>query len=708
MNILEKIKTNIERKQTKRILEKIDSVHDDETKRIIIDREIKNPYGKLEALKKIENEDVKIGIIRTLPEDYMIKAIDLVTHNSKAKILLNIKGRDNIRLALNKIPLEIVQENRKKGLLANFAKENLESFIEYETGIIGEENKRIQDRIAKLQEKNDEVFNTVQFDILNDRYISTLGIDTIELLVPYQYEQRRVLNLDEKQYNVFVKCINNSIDTDNKRVDPILVDNLLQNIQEESFQEVIDSLNSDENIDYDQVTKCLMSGRNYFNINNTQDLEQIDEIRRNVCDLIIEKGFAIEEEYPNIFPQSSGIMKFAILQKLYGQDTNSAEKIVHRYGQDIDNIEITEDNIDEIYYVKSLKAILEENNADVLKKLYNTDITLDKESINPLVMERRLKSAYSNEYNKTLLKVEDCERIEIEDCEGYDIFNAGTDFSMIITSIAPYAGEVKGNELKHDWADDWNRNSTKSQAFSASYIRNDMIATAEVRHFCYGFDSISEDSLLLSSPGDLASQSSTLVPYTPYESYINFCTPDSQINNTPDYRLGYNEMLLNRVQDGERKQPSYIVVYKENGLIENLEVAKEASKDFEPQLPIVVIDKDECAKSERNKLGNMIEEYKATENMELLQQIRQKVKNNQFWNNEFIKKGSELEINLQELDTLQTVQKSKEEGIIKEEEYEECYKNVNVQDRQKSVSIIRSIYNEIENIKEQGVELVDE
>ena len=50
-------------------------------------------------------------------------------------------------------------------------------------------------------------------------------------------------------------------------------------------------------------------------------------------------------------------------------------------------------------------------------------------------------------------------------------------------------------------------------------------------------------------------------------------------------------MDFRRIQGGEKKQPSYIVVFKQNGIIDKLENAKKASKDW-GGLPIVVIDRD--------------------------------------------------------------------------------------------------------------------
>ena len=48
-----------------------------------------------------------------------------------------------------------------------------------------------------------------------------------------------------------------------------------------------------------------------------------------------------------------------------------------------------------------------------------------------------------------------------------------------------------------------------------------------------------------------------------------YYSPENQINN----KQRYNEMDFRRVQDGEKKQPDYILLFRENGEIANMEEA---------------------------------------------------------------------------------------------------------------------------------------
>ena len=200
---------------------------------------------------------------------------------------------------------------------------------------------------------------------------------------------------------------------------------------------------------------------------------------------------------------------------------------------------------------------------------------------------------------------------------GENMYSAGTDFKMIITSIGAFSREKRQSNYKNDW----NRPRISTQHLCTSYIRQDMMGTAPIHDICYGFDCMREDSLVLSGPSDIYSSKGSMVSTCRHgEEYL---VPDEQITHT--YR--YNEMCFRRIQGVEKKQPSYIVVFKQNGIIGNLENAEKASKDW-GGLPIVVIDRDECLESERNKVKQMQAEYREFPSPELARAIYYKIRNN--------------------------------------------------------------------------------
>ena len=90
----------------------------------------------------------------------------------------------------------------------------------------------------------------------------------------------------------------------------------------------------------------------------------------------------------------------------------------------------------------------------------------------------------------------------------------------------------------------------------------------------------------------------------------------------------YNELDFSRQQNGEKKQPDYILVFKKDGQILNLDEAKKAQLDWDGKLPIVVVDVDKCLETEKAKVEKLKRQYEETPTEQLAKQIRQKVRNN--------------------------------------------------------------------------------
>ena len=86
-------------------------------------------------------------------------------------------------------------------------------------------------------------------------------------------------------------------------------------------------------------------------------------------------------------------------------------------------------------------------------------------------------------------------------------------------------------------------------------------------------------------------------------------------------------MDFKRIQDGVKKSPDYILVFKRDGVIDNIEEAKKASSDWD-NLPIVVIDVNKVLDSEKEKLVNLINEFYTNPTKEQYEKIKIKITNN--------------------------------------------------------------------------------
>ena len=214
---------------------------------------------------------------------------------------------------------------------------------------------------------------------------------------------------------------------------------------------------------------------------------------------------------------------------------------------------------------------------------------------------------------------------------------------------------------------------------------------------------MSEDSLILSGAADLTSSwGDNLVPKASRnESYY---TPDTQINKT----VRHNEIDYLRIQNGQRKQPDYIIVFREDGKMPNMNEAKRAQNQW-GEIPIVIVDKDKCLESERQKVEEIKQRYKSGEK-DLAGEIYQKVRNNRVTRGNFCseidleKFREEAETQKKQTEEVQT-RKIKEQSQINEEkkeeqvgieELEENYEKVTAQERKSEMSRIRRTYARIQ------------
>lgn len=641
------------------MVEIISSFESDELKleTIVVYKDVFHDYKKMKIISSFESDELKLEVIDLYKDDLSedslreviksvnsdklkLEAIDLykgkLDEYSKTKIIKTFESDELILKVLRNIYLESNSiRNIKEHLFlvkgVEYIKDNLYLFIEKELGLDNNDINDIEfikDKLNAMEIRNSEVLKTVYFKFLNEKYINTLGQDKIDIIACYPLTQEKLLNLNEKEYNLLVKIVD-YYDGDNKWQETL--NEVLTNIESRTYKELIDNL-SDNDIEENKhdIMDVIFKGINYFNVKNIDDIKNIDNLKDEVYELI--KNNESLEKYPLIEElnvEKLYLKKFLIFQKVYGHDIITAEKLLGKYFDEIDLIR-NEDTNNIVDYMYALNKILNTNDEELLDKMIN-DSELGRITINVKEIENDLKIQYTKSYNQELTQVDSLEKIEFENFEDYDVRYTGTDFNIMITSVLAYSANVSDNFYV-----DWNRNTLDSQGFCCSYIRNDMLGTAPIPNFCYGFNSMSEDSLLVSGPKDIFSLSNNLNTYT-LNNFEKYYLPESQINNT----INFNEMVYQRFQNDERKQPDYIMVFLENGKINDkvqskIKKAVNEYRETGIELPIVLIDKDECERSERAKIDSMIDEYRNRNDEELLLKIKQKIRNNAQGNLSFL------------------------------------------------------------------------
>ncbi len=493
---------------------------------------------------------------------------------------------------------------------------------------IREQHKDVEHKLSmlnQLQARNSKIIDTVNLRMLDGKYTSLFSVEQLQMITCYPEEQRKVIDLTEEQYNIMMQALRNVKDIQQWRYE---FNEVISNIN--SFDDLIKDISELENgenanIDYYKVLMVLHQ-KNHFNVKCYQDVEELDKIKADLYE-----NFKNKYEGQQGRSQELSSIKFLVLEHLYNINIDAAKRIIQAYGKDIFELSDNSENAKLKDIVMQMQSILGAQEESELKALLQTDQYV-KVDIDNIKLELRLKNAYAQEYNDKLTKVSDMQIIPEEEKEtiglsGCDVYDAGVDFNLMITSIAPY----NSNNPK-DFYQDWNRKELQSQGFCCSYIRNDMLGHASVPHLCYGFSNMEKDSLILSSIDDMGSNTSNgMVEETGY-SNVRFYTPNNQIDRVYDESFyNFNEMVYNRIQNGAKKQPDYIVAFKRDGTIKNIEKIKMAVEQYRArgiEIPVVIVDESKCIECEKSKIKEMIKSFEANPNPKLFTQIQQKVKNN--------------------------------------------------------------------------------
>ena len=586
----------------------------------IIIHSFKNPNKQYEYIKKLndeakeKNETVNsknlTTIISRLPFE-LVKQLTEECTNIKFDIIPLIKritDQDfNIRLLRKYGTKRHSRMIRKRTLIhSDYLIKNIDLILDLEEV----ENKEIiKGRILELYKTNNDIIHTIEWEFLTDKYVNTLGLKKINVIGSFPHLISHIINFNDLQYEIFYKSINyytskhNDFDWNNT-TQQILTEINFGNIDNNDWTHYVTNINTVnmENLLYNLLNGDVIGIKSQEDINNyhrfifEKSAKQIkDKDLDQKRDAIFLKGFGLTDNSN-------------MLRAFRDQRKNGIRKIYYLYGEDIHLIENEE--LKRLF--NFIKKVIECESPEELEEIYNNIVPT---KLDTYKLESLLKSEYLKLYNKLLLNPKTLQQNE----DG--LYDAGVDFNIITTSVGAYHS-IRPENYKTDW----NRPSLASPHFCASYIRNDMLGTAPVHNVLYGFSSMGANSLALSGAEDIYSHGTSLVSKS--ENSEKYYGPEKQLYKSAQHnKFKYNEMDFKRIQDGVKKSPDYILVFRKDGIIDNIEEAKKASADWD-NLPIVVIDVNKVLDSEKEKLVNLINEFYSNPTKEQYENIIIKITNN--------------------------------------------------------------------------------
>ena len=510
-------------------------------------------------------------------------------------------------------------------------------------------------RFEKIKSNNNAWYETMNPLMLDDKY-SFLD-KYMDFITTDIRTQQLILSLDDNSLNLFSKMYE-KIDRETSNAIPYIsrilgvignsVTASLMTFQNynggmfrkknQSFSNLSLAFQNEQLTEHDlDLLIFIFSNNNFdFNVNSISDLRGFEN---ELLDFVNESmnNFKNQSEYS---PDDINNIKSTILMRSFGIQLDYAKSILEKFN--LNGIKFDKDN-NYISMYRSIYNVVNETDVNKLFTIYdnisnNCEFSLDYMTIS--LFENGMRDIFLRHLTSSTFKC-DGNNYEIQD--GVKIFDAGTDFKVILTSVGAYKPEM---ETQLNYSQYWNSNSIRSHGNCCSLIANNNLSTATIRNICLGFSNFEDGMLLLSGPNDLNS--------TPTSRQINsqdyfgkFMSANSLIDNT---RSDYNELVFERrdlssTRGHYKKNPDYVVMFEE--LIDNdvnnqkldeetkqllseqeriKGISLKAAQDFD--IPIVKINREKCAVSELFKINKMVEEFYQTHNPALLTRIVVDFENN--------------------------------------------------------------------------------
>ena len=502
--------------------------------------------------------------------------------------------------------------------------------------------KEVKELLQELLMRNNTLLETLDIRILDKQFVDLFGKSKLERIITDELLQKNILELSTEQLQTYVYILNYNLVDFNERI---------ANLYTFSCKDIdLKQLQSLSEKDRLKAISILLSNSEFV-LHNLDELNDYYEKRKEMCKQIIDNPSIAEKEYEknmdsedeiSLFPfgflhdmqDLSDIdrIRYAIIEAKYGMNLEKAKILCSAFGDDIDNIEQSE----ETRIIKELKAILKDNDIDRLKQ-----INLDENEANyegTINIVPILRNAYLHKYEETLYQIDEQDFIctqsvrtkgKKSDVRIYNALgknNNRADFNMILTSLG---GIYFNNHNYDDLKADWDR-ADKNHTISCSYIGNDFLGVVH-EGYLLAFSDIGENELLRASNKDAGTVEA---PFERYEDLQGntFLTPQNEINSSKIY----NELLVERKveRDGKlvNRTPTFAVFIaetiddindnKNDRWIETKRLAAELG------IPVAVIDGSQCTKLEFEKVQEMVRTVKEERRMDLIPDIIHKIENN--------------------------------------------------------------------------------
>lgn len=488
----------------------------------------------------------------------------------------------------------------------------------------------------KLFDQNTDLLETINFEILSDRFISKLTFEELSRIVCDKKFQDTFINLDDNQYALFFKLKETFLTKENWITGSNII---VKALNDPNFSELSASISLTARTDIlKSYFNVINQEQNYFGIKSIEQLENYEQIRNNVCNSILNNPENIQGLTEHIQSLSElDRVKFATIEKHFGISLTQAKLLCQKYGFNIENVQEIVGNEKIHTFLKNLTQIISSDSIEQIEKLELAEINIE----NFNAIDTEIRESFAQMYNDKFYKPKEEDLIEVIEIDGkkVPIYNAGTNFYMCSHVVGAFSHKNNGEQ---SYQQSWNIPKRTNHVFCTRMISNESLELAKEDQIGYGFTDFDNSALVASAPWDMASMElnkqfdtvgamdSERTMAACEGSSSRFLTPMEQANNT---RLDGNETNWDRFNsNGEKKQPSYIICiadsmsndeYKNN---KNYQDSLIVASQF--GIPLVMLDREKIIENEHLEIENMLQEYEETKNPSLINRIIQRFENN--------------------------------------------------------------------------------
>ncbi len=538
-------------------------------------------------------------------------------------------------------------------------------------------------KFNKLLTNNSELTETIDVRILSSKY--DFLSDSLDMIVANRDIQEKILSLTDEELYIFKSLYERLGESISYKIPQLAaIANKMGVItpythwqnQYYRYDELIESLIVDirhnKSLSPEQLDNLLYlyTSNIVWNVTSSQDLSDFtkpDGVFYQTIDSIINE----QETKSNM---DINVIKSAFLLKAFGIDLISAKSICSRY--DLSSLKQTSENEDLFEMYNAIMEIINEQDSSILLEAYkefSQGMSPKPNFMRLSIFENSLRREFALALNDSVYKCNGKPVI----IDGVRIYDAGTDFKMMVTAIGAYQSNFGNQENYREY---WNSPTIRSHGNCCSLIGNDNLSMANVKNVIFGFSTMDENMLLLSSTKDINSTPLSKRFNIVEEEYngnnrnihgqilnaigrvgygIEFTSPQIMLDNT---RGDYNELVYERRDLSSnplfyKKNPDYIVYVEEYedidfymqkysddlGMLEYLQKQREtqiqqfkesikAAKDF--NIPIVKINRERCAKNSISHINALLSEFVRTLNPRLISEIICEFENNRSGNHD--------------------------------------------------------------------------